>query len=259
MRNLFLIFSCIFLSSCVLFSCQIEKRVHRPGYHVQYKKSNTSRSAKVEQSKESKRAKESQMHAFLESDELSASANGEVIISTKKKETSLEKRVSEVEQTKVFKSDIVEIDENCETLVYTNGVETKVKIQEITPEFIKYTRCDVENGPIISVNRYDVYKVIYANGVEEVLTEEGTRRSNTNSDSADAKLESFGLISFIAAIIGFFVAGIFLGPTAIILGVISVGLTSSEEREYKGKAFGVIGLLLGVLVTMIMLLYFASL
>jgi hypothetical protein len=259
MRNLFLIFSGIFLSSCVLFSCQIEKRVHRPGYHVQYKKSNTSRSAKVEQSKESKRAKDAQMHAFLESDELSASANDEVIISTKKNETSLVKPFSEVEQNEVFKSDIVKIDTDCETLVYTNGVETKVKIQEITPVFIKYTRCDVENGPLISVNRSDVYKVIYANGVEDIITQEGTRRPNTNSESDEAKLESFGLISFVAAIIGFFVAGIILGPTAIIFGIVSVGLSSSDEREYKGKAFGVIGLLLGVLVTMIMLLYFASL
>lgn len=259
MKNLLFIFLGLLLGSFIFSSCQIEKRVHRPGYHVQYKKSKPSKSAQIDRSRASKQAKEPQMHAFVESDELSASATEEMPVIKEDTKIVGEKSKSITSNSEVLIFDFEVDDNDCETLVYTNGVEALVKIEEITPVYIKYTRCDLQNGPLISVKRTDVHKIIYSNGVEDIITEEGTKRPNTNAESADAKLEVFGLISFIAGILGFLVAGIILGPTAIIFGIVSVALSSSEQREYKGKAFGVIGLLLGVLVTMIMILYFSTL
>jgi len=254
--NILLMFT---LFGALFSACQIEKRVHRPGYHVQYKKSNPAKSAKIVQSKESKRAKESQMQSFIESDEFSASANDEVLISKEKKEIKIEKPVSKVENVEIFESDIVENYTDCETLVYTNGVEALVKIEEITPQYIKYTRCDLQNGPLISVKKTDVYKIVYSNGVEDIITEEDTGKTKRSAEGGDVKLEGFGLFSFITGVMGFLILGIVFGPMAIIFGIVSIARSNSVNHEFKGKAFGIIGLILGIVVTIIMILYFSTL
>jgi hypothetical protein len=254
--NILLMFT---LFGALFSACQIEKRVHRPGYHVQYKKSNPGSLAKVEQSKENKRAKEAQMHAFIESDEFSASAKDELLIAKEKKEIKIEKPVSKVENLEIFKSDIVENYTDCETLVYTNGVEALVKIEEITPQYIKYTRCDLQNGPLISVKKTDVYKIVYSNGVEDIITDSAGGNTRRISANEEAVFDGIGLVSFIAGLTAFLIAGIILGPVAIIFGLISVIRTASINKRYKGKAFGVIGLILGLIGTIIMILYFSSL
>lgn len=243
-----------------LSSCQIEKRIHRPGYHVQYKKSKPAKSAKIENSKEDNRAKSVEVQSFLEQENFAESLQEPL-----PKVENIENNITADSESKVIDNDIFKVDvkkdifQECQTIVFTNGVEAKVTLEKITTSVIKYRRCDLEHGPLITVNKDDVYKIIYSNGEEDIITHEGAKRLNSNTESTGAKFEGYGLISFIAGIVGFFVAGIIFGPTAIIFGIISVALSSSDKREYKGKAFGVIGLLLGVLVTMIMILYFSSL
>ncbi|UOQ98486.1 hypothetical protein MUN81_03120 [Hymenobacter sp. 5317J-9] len=56
-----------------------------------------------------------------------------------------------------------------DVLTKRNGEELKVKVVEITPSEVKFRRADNLDGPLISVWRTDVFMIVYANGVKEVL------------------------------------------------------------------------------------------
>ncbi len=55
-------------------------------------------------------------------------------------------------------------------LIFRNGDEVGVRIDEITPDLIKYHRADNLQGPLFSVRKADVFMVRYANGTKEVFT-----------------------------------------------------------------------------------------
>jgi hypothetical protein len=259
MKNVLVVLLGILLGSSTFFSCQIEKRVHRPGYHVQYKKSKPAKTAKIDH-KKSESLKDSEVHTFLEEQKNQESLKDPLLVAKKDKDNEVVEFQSKVEAIELFKPDVIEDNsQECETIVYTNGVLAKVKIEEITPTVIRYLRCDLKDGPLITVNRYDVYKIIYSNGAEDIITEYDNPKSGKNSLNAGATFDGIGLVSFISSLVGLLIAGIIFGPVAIIFGIISIARTSSEKKEYKGKAFGVIGLLIGAIGTIIIVLYLSSL
>ncbi len=56
-------------------------------------------------------------------------------------------------------------------IVKKTGDEVKVKILELTPEFIKFKKFNNEDGPTHTIKKKDVFMVKYANGETEVLKE----------------------------------------------------------------------------------------
>ena len=54
-------------------------------------------------------------------------------------------------------------------LTKTTGEELQVKVLEITPTEVRYKRTDNPDGPLITVRRYDVFMIRYANGTKEML------------------------------------------------------------------------------------------
>jgi hypothetical protein len=57
-------------------------------------------------------------------------------------------------------------------LTFKNGNDLKVKVQEITPQEIKYKRYDNLNGPVITILRNSATAVLYENGTLENLAED---------------------------------------------------------------------------------------
>jgi hypothetical protein len=55
-------------------------------------------------------------------------------------------------------------------LIKRNGDEVAVRIEEITPDLVKYRRADNLQGPLISILKSDVFMVRYANGTKDVFT-----------------------------------------------------------------------------------------
>ena len=56
-----------------------------------------------------------------------------------------------------------------DTIVFLNGTMIDVKLEEITPTEIKYRRADNLNGPLITINKSDVFSIKYDNGTTEVI------------------------------------------------------------------------------------------
>jgi hypothetical protein len=58
-----------------------------------------------------------------------------------------------------------------DTLVQTDGQKIIVKVQEITPDYVKYKKYNNLDGPMISLQKSKVYMIIYQNGTSEVLNQ----------------------------------------------------------------------------------------
>jgi len=57
-----------------------------------------------------------------------------------------------------------------DVLTRRDGTEILVKVLELTPTLVRYRRTDNLDGPLISVLRTEVFRIRYANGVQEVVT-----------------------------------------------------------------------------------------
>ena len=60
--------------------------------------------------------------------------------------------------------------------------------------------------------------------------------------------KTYGIVSLILAIIGIFIAGIILGPIAIILGVIG-------RKKDDSKGLATAGLIIGIIVTVLAIIF----
>jgi hypothetical protein len=56
-----------------------------------------------------------------------------------------------------------------DTIVLVNGNMIEAKVEEITPTEVKYRRTDNLNGPLITINKSDVYSIKFDNGTVEVI------------------------------------------------------------------------------------------
>jgi hypothetical protein len=243
-------FSIVLIFASFFSSCQIEKRVHRPGYHVQWQKSKTTVSKKEKQ--ENSPVEES---VQVENEpQLSASNN---VFDDGRKEATIPIFPDEHNSSSKSKesAEIIQ-DPECETIVFNSGIEVLVNIEEITPTEIKYVRCDLQNGPLIIVNKSEVHKIVYTNGAEDFMNpmSAGPQAQATEKK----KFDGLGLTAFISGIVGLLIGAILFGPLAIIFGLIGLIRNSMNPEKYSGKAFAVIGLILGLLDTVIVIAYLVA-
>ncbi len=54
-----------------------------------------------------------------------------------------------------------------DTLVYRNATKALVTLKEVTPTEIKYLKFEMADGPLYIVNKNDIEKIIYKNGMAE--------------------------------------------------------------------------------------------
>lgn len=93
-----------------------------------------------------------------ESESLTASTK-KVFTNNKKHFVSISKKVEE----------LIEVDGDCDNIIFKNGDELSAKVIEITPDVVKYKRCDNLDGPLISVNKYKILMIRYKNGAKEIF------------------------------------------------------------------------------------------
>jgi hypothetical protein len=159
-------------------------------------------------------------------------------------------------------------DVKCDTIVLKSGSVTIGKVEEIGQVELKYRRCNNLTGPVISLLKSDVSKILYSNGTNEFFgptdmhIPNQTYFTNQNNfpnqtfNSAPQKTEGLGLAGFISGLVGLFIASIPLGIIAVIFGSISLSKIKRNPQRYKGKGFAIAAIILGLVdvVAMIILL-----
>jgi hypothetical protein len=174
-----------------------------------------------------------------------------------------------IEDNKIRNEQNTDIQEvKCDTIVLKSGSVTIGKVEEIGQIELKYRRCNNLTGPVISLLKSDVSKILYSNGTNELFgptdmhIPNQTYFTNQNNspnqiyNSAPQKTEGLGLAGFISGLVGLFIASIPLGIIAVVFGSISLSKIKRNPQRYKGKGFAIAAIILGLVdvVAMIILL-----
>lgn len=254
----------------LLASCTVEKRLYRPGYHVEWKKS-VSKTKQGEGIAEKKGVKsteisdERQLEEWSESDlSKEERSGGEIMADVTASDQVMISELVSVPKENYQSKETVDLQPNCETLVLIDGREILVKLLEISQKELKYKRCDYPDGPTVVIDRAEVDRVIYDNGAVDVISgysaprDGGNVQSGNDSRAPAKRLEVLGLLSMIFGITGLFFFGILFGLTAIILGFISMSKFSSRPDEFMGRGFMITGLIVGFVAVIGMLLVLSA-
>jgi hypothetical protein len=140
----------------------------------------------------------------------------------------------------------------CDTIILKSGSKIIGKVEEIGLSEIKYRRCDNINGPVISIAKSGVNRILYVNGSHEVMVSDSPIAVN-NADvrpvynTAPPKTNGLGLAGFISSLAGLFVAGILLGSVGVIFGGISLVKINREPGRYKGKGLSIASIIIGII------------
>ncbi len=206
------------LHTCILvgafFSCKVEKRIYRKGYHVVWNH---------HKSNDQKQNNNTEVSATkIEAPEV-------VVVSAS---------TNTFQNTDIKAGSTIVIGKDtCGDVIYLkNGEKIKVKVLEVAHDIIKYKRCDNLDGPLFTVRKSSLAMLQYYNGIKEDLTFEAstTLEQGQTRPTPAKKQNGMGLAAFISAIAIFLSAGLTL-PFAMIFGIISMGQFKREPDKYTDK------------------------
>ena len=120
---------------------------------------------------------------------------------------------------------------NCDMIILESGEEVSASVLEITPDLIKYKKCDnyyKERGPLISISKEDVFMIKYHDGTKEKINHISSSTNNTDKiDTTSSKAKTFRTLSIVfscisiifSLFISWIIGLIFLIPALIFLGL----------------------------------------
>lgn len=235
----------------VLVSCKIEKRLHRPGYHVEWHKK--PKSIHVPREKDyDYQYSDITVTATADYNVPSDLSQPQFLAGTQVKvgeEQRLPVLVSSINAPHRLNKDSI----RCDTIIYINDESAVVKVVEITQRELRYEPCGENVVPETkSIQLKYVSKVVYANGQEEnfLMIDEKVKRQPSQREG----LEIFGLISVILNVVGLgllvFPFGMYIttpiGLVALIHAVVSLNMFR-KHSDITGKGFAIAGLIIGIL------------
>jgi hypothetical protein len=126
--------------------------------------------------------------------------------------------------------------EECDNIILKDGNEISAKIIEITPELVKYRKCEKLDGPLISIYKKEILMLRYADGSKDIL------KSDKQSQVSNPFL--LGILALFLGIISLFLAGIVFAPASLVLGIIGVIFDKKKTPAIIGTILGFIGLII---------------
>ena len=133
------------------------------------------------------------------------------------------------------------INEPCDNIILKNGNEISAKIIEITPDLIKYKKCDNLEGPLISIYKNEVLMLRYNDGSKELFN---TEYENIVKDNKDSKVPISGILSLSFSLISFLI------PLPLVYGMLFAGAgfisgLGSLDEKYWGLSLA--GMIIGLI------------
>lgn len=258
-------------STLLVFSaCKVEKRLHRPGYHVEWKKSAPAKAQSTETASRKDNGQESQktddeVNKVIAAPDLTAELKSKERKSPKTPNDNLALRIASDYRYNHHDVPDLFFEEECETLVMVDGRRLFVKVIEINQHEIKYKKCDYLQGPTVVVGKKDVDRIIYSNGAVDIISgysapESRSPRSTPESDEQpiQKRMEVMALLSMLFGITGLFIAAIVFGLMALIFGIVSLMKISANPREFGGRGMALAGIIIGLLDVALFLLIVSS-
>ncbi len=141
----------ILLSSLIVLSaCSVKKRTYRKGYYVDW----ALKSNKAKENSTQKITKKNTVVQKKEELQIPAEATNEVA----SKSNALTNKI-------ILPKKLLVLKDTCGDIInLRKGDIVKAKVLEINETQIKYKRCDNLDGPLMVINKNDVYSIKYTNG-----------------------------------------------------------------------------------------------
>ena len=248
---------CLFV--ILLSSCTMEKRLYRPGLHIDFSKSqkNSDKSVVVSKSESNK------------NDSNSFSENN-MIASTDKSNSIIIPQLTQLQS--IFNSD------TCDNIILKNGKEISAKVIEVGVKEIKYKKCPDNNDPLYSIKKSDVFMIKYPDGTKDIMPEEKVKEESPFDEEEVAllnkvlkkekgpKTEGFGVWAFVLSLIGFGIAmwismisGIAPLAVGLIFGIISLVRIGRHPEKFKRRGFGIVAIIVSVIMIAVIIALLSAL
>ncbi len=223
----------------ILSSCTIEKRLYRPGYHIESRIFSQSASKSTEHEVDLKEAKE--------------------------EPTSRQIQLDEIQEARLDESFTNELDTiACDTLVLNDGKKIFGKVELVSTSEIRYKKCLNLSGPVYIENTDNVDYIVYSNGTRDQIklsnkqaedfnttvatpsATPSTKSAVNTKETSEAKLEGFGLLGFLFYIMGLLVVsndlelGGAFGLIGLLFSIISLLRFGGNRERFKGLAFPIL-------------------
>ena len=202
------------LTTSILTSCSIEKRVHLPGYHIKWNKKIDCKQSKLDLSEN----EEKELEKF-QIENITCSNEDFIIVNEEQHESLL---VAENKTTFISSTLPKMKADECDVIILRNGQEIKGKVLEIGQSEIKYKDCSNLNGPTISKNKNEVLKINYSNGTSTIMEESKTDSNNITVNVNTNNEKSTNKSLMVAALLWFFLG--IIGVHRFYLGHVGMGI-----------------------------------
>jgi len=175
---------------------------------------------------------------------------------------------------------------NCDLIILQNAEEIDAKVKVVGEDKIKYKKCSNLKGPLYTKPKSKVFLIKYANGTKDVLNESDDKKqkdvkiNNNNTDQADAddsksqkkSIEGFslagGISSFVtllfpiipfpaSALVGVAVITFILGTGSLVFSSVGLSRIGSNSDRFKGKAWGIIGIIISAISLLLIIIFLA--
>lgn len=243
----------LYLTLIILItSCSIAKRHYRSGYHIEWNKSGNETGSKTSEK--------------VTKQEIKVSLNNEEVTPEYSAEVASVNNVSIFKESKRLKNFLNILNEECDVLILKNGEEVKVKVIEITQTEIKYKKCDFQTGPLITIDKSEVFMIKYSNGSKDIIK---VQEKNHAAAHTEAKVEPkahplavlslvFGIVSLLLSFITIY-GVLVLAILAIIFGGVALRKIKQHPETYIGKGMATAGIICGILALLIFIILIGQL
>ncbi len=139
--------------------------------------------------------------------------------------------------------------DDCDNIILKDGKEMLVKVVELTPNFIKYKRCDHLDGPLISMSKSDVLMIRYSNGSKDIFSIDEEGVYSLEIDSNRTSPPTLGILSLCVSIAAVLVGSLGGGGMAIGLALLACTFGIGAVSKEKTWGIGLAGLIIsGIIV-----------
>lgn len=261
MTRLILLLIALVCFMTLLSACKVEKRIHRPGYHVEWVKKKPTTQASQNTRKEYNESSQS-VETNNEPAELAVASNHslkEILANLiKEKFTTITRQVAEPNvqsdrSTRGAKETASDNDwlRQCETLVFQDGRRILIFVVEIGEEEIRYKRCDDPRGEVHAILRKDVLRIEYPDGTHQQIEPEEKEAADSedeNQKPGRKELETLAVGAFSISLL------LLLGVVSLWLAIVSLRRFRAQPGRFRGMGFAIAALVIS-LVTVVLLIW----
>jgi len=151
------------------------------------------------------------------------------------------------------------VDSCGDIIIMRDHTEIKAKVLEINPKTIKYKACNNLDGPLIVVNKENVFMIRYVNGSTETFKKEETQEASLDTKKnipvEDRIYNNYAIASFLAACFFWLVIPAVI---ALICGLIALQQMNQDPLKYKGRGLALLGTAVGATILSLIALMLLS-